>query len=252
MTNARSRLAPLLLVAALAACGGGSSAASKETASTTEPPAKTTTTAEPTTTTTEVPKADEATRAEAAARVFAEEDFPEGWTVEAKALPYDREGIKADDCINPEGGPVSELPLGAAAGGPTMRAPDVDAFLSSWAATFADDAQAAAYVDQITAPEFAVCTAEALEEGGKDRKDFTAVVTSKAPEDAGVGQDHRVAANAYELQEGGETVSILYVDSYLVGRTVVTATLELGGMTQEQADAVSAVDAQLRAKAFAG
>lgn len=250
MTNARARWVPLLLVVALAACGGGSSAASKEAATTTE--ATTTTTAKPTTTTTEAPKADAATKAEAASRVLAEEDFPAGWTVQSAALPYDRKGIKADDCIAPEGGPISKLPLGAAAAGPTMRAPDVDAFVGSWAATFADEAQAGAYIEQITAPENATCTAATLEQGGKDRKDFTAVVTSKAPEEAGVGQDHRVAANAYELREGGEPVSILYIDSYQVGRTVVTVTIELGGMSQEQADAVTAVEAQLRAEAFDG
>lgn len=250
MTNARTRWVPLLLVLALAACGGGSSAASDERTPTSE--ATTSTTAKPTTTTTEVPKADEATKAEAASRVFAEDDFPDGWTVQAEALPYDRKGIKADDCIAPPGGPISKLPLGAAAAGPTMRAPDVDAFVGSWAATFADEGQAEAYVDQIAAPEIAVCTAEMLEQGGKDRKDFTAVVTSADPEEAGVGQDRRVAANSYELREAGDPVSVLYIDSYRIGRTVATVTIELGGMSQEQADAVTAAEAQLRAEAFDG
>ncbi|MGN6694784.1 MAG: hypothetical protein ACTHN0_11475, partial [Aquihabitans sp.] len=164
------------------------------------------------------------------------------------ALPYEEEGIKQDDCISPAGGPVSKLPLGAAHGGPTMRAPGVNAFVGSWAATFADEAEAAAYVDQITAPENATCTAATLEEGGKARKDFTVAVTSKGPEESGVGQDHRVAANSYELREGGEPVSVVYIDSYLVGRTVVTVSLELGGMTQEQANAVSDVEAKVRAQ----
>jgi hypothetical protein len=248
MTIARFRLVPLLLVVALAACGGGSSDGADDAATTTKPPAKTTTTAKATTTTSEVPQADAATKAEAASRVFAEDVFPDGWTVEVEAQPYEEEGIKQDDCISPAGGPISKLPLGAAHGGPTMRAPDVDAFVGSWAATFADEAQAAAYVEQITAPENATCTAATLEQGGKGRKDFTVVVTSKSPEESGVGQDHRVAANSYELREGGQAVSALYIDSYLVGRTVVTVSLELGGMTQEQATAVSDAEAALRAQ----
>lgn len=250
MSNARSRLIPVLLLAALAACGGGSSDAGGATATTTEAPAKTTTTAKASTTTTEAPKADAATQAEAASRIFAEEDFPDGWTVAVEAPPYDRKGIKQDDCLAPEGGPISKLPLGAAAGGPTMKAPDADAFVGSWAATFADEAQAAAYVQQITSPENATCTAKTLQAGGKGRKDFAVKVTSAPPEERGVGQDHRVASNSYELSEAGEAVSILYVDSYQLGRTVVTVNLELGGMTQEQADAASAVEAQLRAATF--
>jgi hypothetical protein len=251
MANVRTRVIPLtiVLVLGLAACGGSSDAGGGGT-TTTKAAAGTTTTAKPTTTTTEAPKADEATKAEAASRIFTEDDFPEGWTVAVKALPYDRKGIKADDCINPKGGPISTLPLGAAAGGPTMKAPDANAFVGSWAATFADEDQAAAFVDQITSPENATCTAKTLQAGGKGRKDFAVKVTSKSPEESGVGRDHRVASNSYELSEAGEVVSILYVDSYQIGRTVVTVNLELGGMTDEQAAAASAVEAQLRGEKF--
>ena len=252
MISTRARLAlPLLLVVTIAAgCGGVGSDTSPSEVTTTKPKAETTTTAEATTTTTEAPEADAATKAEAASRVFAEGDFPDGWTVAVEAPPYDRKGIATDDCINPKGGPVSKLPLGAAAGGPTMKAPDADAFIGSWAATFADEAQAEAYVAQITAPEHATCTAKRLTANGKDRKDFAAKVTTKPADQTGVGVDQRVASDSYELSEGGQVVSILYVESYRIGRTVVTVTTELGPMEQQQADAAAAVDAKLREQRF--
>ncbi|WP_421118268.1 hypothetical protein ACE2AJ_12745 [Aquihabitans daechungensis] len=199
-----------------------------------------------------MPEADQATKDEAASRIFAEEDFPAGWTVAVKPVPYATKGIKVDDCISPEGGPLSELPLGAAAGGPTMRAPDADYFITSWSATFADEAQAAAFAEQVQKPEHATCMAETLEAGGgKDRKDFSVAVTSGPDAERGVGQDHRVASDSYELREGDEVVSIVYIDTYQLGRTVVTVNNELGPMTQEQSDAASAVEAELRGKTFA-
>ncbi|MCU1369889.1 MAG: hypothetical protein JWO77_1083 [Ilumatobacteraceae bacterium] len=258
MSNLRSRVLPSLLAAALvavlAACGGGSSDADATASSTSRPAAaQTTTTEKPTTTTTEAPKADPATRAEAASRVFDEGDFPEGWTVAVKPLDYAGEGIDDDDdCTNPDGGPLSKIPLGAAAGGPTMRAPGYPAFISSWAATFEDEAQATAFSEQVATPEHAACTAEALQAaGGKGRKDYKVTVTSGPPAERGVGQDHRVAADSFEISDGGEVASIVYTDTFQVGRTVVTVNLELGPMTDEQGAAASAVEAELRGKKFA-
>lgn len=251
MSKIRSVLLPFALVVGLAACGSGGSDASAPEAATSE--ARATSTTKATTTTTEVPKADEATRAEAASHVLAEEDFPEGWTVVSEALPYDTKGIKGDDCINPKGGPVSEVPLGSAAGGPTMRAPGADGFVSSWAVTFEDEAQAARFTQQLTSPDHATCTAKVLQTGGaKDREDFAVKVVPGDPGARGIGQDHRIAADAYALTEGGEPVSNVYIDSFRIGRTVATVTIELGPMTQEQADAVTAAEAQVRTKVFDG
>ncbi len=254
MSNSRSRLMPSLLATALAvalaSCGGGSSDAGGAASTTTNPPtAKTTTTIESTTTT--VPEADQATQDEAASRIFREADFPEGWTVAVKAVPYATKGIKVDDCISPEGGPLSGLPLGAAAGGPTMRAPDADYFITSWAATFEDEAQATAFAEQVQTPEHAACMADTLEAGGKDRKDFSVAVTSAPNAERGVGEDHRVASDSYELREGDQVTSIVYIDTFQLGRTVVTVNSELGPMTQEQSDVASAVEAGLRSQRFA-
>jgi len=258
MSNVRSRVLPLLLTTGLAvslvSCSGGSSdAGGAKTTTSKAAPAKTTTTAKPTTTTTEAPKADPATKAEAASRIFAEEDFPDGWTVAVKPLDYAGKGIdEDDDCTNPDGGPLSKIPLGAAAGGPTMRAPDVPAFISSWAATFEDEAQATAFSEQLATDEHATCMAETLQaSGGKDREDYQVKVTSGPPEERGVGQDRRVAADSYEISEGGEVISIVYIDSFQIGRTVVTVNIELGPMTEEQGAAASAVEAELRGKKFA-
>lgn len=254
----RSRALPVLsalLVVALAACGGGSSDAGGDAAPTTTKPAAeqaTTTTEASTTTTTEVPEADDETKAEAASRILAADAFPDGWTEAVEPPAYATEGVKIDDCINPEGGPLSEVPLGAAAGGPTMRAPEVDYFVSSWAVTFADEAQATAYAEQIAADGHGDCLAESLQEAGSaGREDYAVELTSAPPAERGVGQEGRVAANSFELNEGGEVLSTLYIDSFQVGRTIVTVNIELGPMTQEQADAASAVEADLRAQAFA-
>jgi hypothetical protein len=256
MTKLRARVLPLLpvLVVALAACGGGSSDAGGDAAPTTTQPAaeQATTTTEASTTTTEVPEADDETKAEAASRILAADAFPDGWTEVVEPPAYATEGIKVDECINPEGGPLSEVPLGAAVGGPTMRAPEVDYFVGSWAVTFADEAQATAYAEQLAADGHGACLAESLQAAGAaGRDDYAVELTSAPAAERGVGQDKRVAANSFELSEGGEVLSTLYIDSFQIWRTIVTVNLELGPMTQEQADAASAVEADLRAKAFA-
>jgi hypothetical protein len=251
MAELRTRLLPVLVVVALASCGGGSGG-DAATATTTADEAKATTTTEAATTTTEVPEADAATKAEAASRILAAEAFPDGWTETAEPAPYETEGIKIDDCFNPEGGPLSEVPLGGAVGGPTMRAPEVDYFVTSWAVTFADEAQATAYAEQIAGDGHGACMAELLQAAGEEgREDYAVKLTSVPPAERGVGQDQRVAANSFELSAGGQVLSTLYIDSFQVGRTIVTVNVELGPMTQEQADAATAVADDLRVQAFA-
>ena len=168
-----------------------------------------------------------------------------------EALPYEEKGFGVDDCINPEGGALDRLPIGSAVGGPTMKAPDIDYFVSSWAVTFPDEAAASAWAATLDTEEHRECQRAALEAAnGKGIEDFEVATKPYDAIERGIGRDHRVAAAAYDFLQSGQATSSMYVDVFQVGRTVITVQVQLGPMTQAEADAASEVEAGLRTTHF--
>lgn len=232
----------------LAACGGTSSGSD---GSSERSPERTTTTQR--TTTTEAAKADAATAAASAAKVFELGDLPEGWTVATEAPPYATKGLKIDECSNPADGPLAALPLGAIVGGPTLKAPDVDYYLTTWAATFPTEEDATTYAESRNTADAGLCQAEALEAAnGKGTQDFSVEPLLQPDAANGVGQDHRVAAQRFEFRQGEQVTSTMAIDTYQLGTTVVTVQVQLGPMSQAEADAAGAVEAEVRGNAFGG
>lgn len=200
------------------------------------------------TTTTTPAQADETTAQLAAGLVFAEDDFPDGWTVAVEPLDYATKGIAVDECLNPAGGLLAAVPRGATVSGPTMKSPDVPFFISTWSATFPDEATAIAWSEELDTDERTECQRSRIEKGAADGVE---VRTVTSPESAAtVGQDHRVAVAEYELTKDDEVVSLVHQSAYRVGRTVVTVRIEVGPMQPEQQDAGLAVEAQLRGTVF--
>ncbi|MCB1030105.1 MAG: hypothetical protein KDA95_02125 [Acidimicrobiales bacterium] len=204
------------------------------------------TTAKATTTTvaatTDPEKADDAVTKASLALVFEEGAFPDGWTVSKPAEPYTTKGIAIDDCFNPEGGLLAQQPLGSAAAGPTMKMGEVPFFISTWAVTFTSEDDAKTWAKSMTDAESIECRRSALE----GNNDFEVRQLEVDPTSGRVGEDGREAVINFEFVENGVVGATMRVDVYRKGASVLTVTMQLGGMTQEQADAGTAVEAELR------
>lgn len=243
--------AAALVALSIALIGCGSGGGSDAATATTEAKPKPTTTETEATTTTELVRAEKNTATLATAGVYGTDDVPDGWTVGTEAIDYSK-GTKADECSNPVDGPFYQLPSGAIAGGPSFAVADGAIHLGSTAAVFNDEADAKEWTSFVQTDEFVECQRAAFEESANDSGEVEYIIKVATTEEAtaGLGTAGFERTTGYEYVVDGEVTAQVYVNSYRVGRAVLTVQLDVGPVALEELDAVVAAESELRGVVF--